>query len=54
MFGEWGLSFAVLTHALYILTTTITGAIVLSVSGVSFARLRGEAEAQEQEKEEEK
>jgi uncharacterized protein (TIRG00374 family) len=45
MFGEWGLSYALLVHALYILTTTITGAIWLAASGVSFSRLRGEAVA---------
>jgi len=43
MFGEWGLSYAVLVHALYIITTTTTGAIILAYSGVSFSRLHGEA-----------
>ena len=44
LFGEWGLSYAIVTHALYILTTTITGAIWVIVSGVSFSKLRGGTE----------
>lgn len=39
-FGDWALSYAVIVHALYILTTTVTGAIILSASGVSFAKIR--------------
>lgn len=43
MFGEWGLSFALLIHALYILTTTISGAIVLASSGIAFSSLKNQA-----------
>ncbi len=43
LFGEWGLSYAILMHALYIITTTTLGAIILSWSGVKFGRLQKEA-----------
>jgi len=47
-FRQLALSYAVIVHALYILTTTITGAIILSASGVSFAKLRNASPAEAQ------
>lgn len=39
-FGDWALSYSVVVHALYILTTTITGAVILALSGISLAKLK--------------
>lgn len=38
-FGDWALSYSVIVHALYILTTTVTGALILAFSGISLAKL---------------
>jgi len=51
LFGEWGLSFAVLIHGLYILTTTTSGAIIFMFSGVSFRSLKNEAQIVKNEEE---
>jgi uncharacterized protein (TIRG00374 family) len=39
-FGDWALSYSVIVHALYILTTTITGALILAYSGITLAKLK--------------
>jgi len=48
-FGEWGLSYAILMHALYIITTTSLGAVTLALSGVKLGQLRKEASGAETE-----